>query len=391
MPQGSIDCIDSTDSTATDQLLANWLQSAGGGRNPPPDNDLAARIDHHGIAGLLSATLPLQDEIPANLVEFVRERAIALAYWEARHARHLIQVLDLLREAGANPLVFKGTALAYSAYDAPFMRVRGDSDVIVSPNDFAAACAALEAAGYTLPYSVRGTRVSATRVYRAPDPVGDTHDIDLHQRISNSAALAQLFPFEELQERSQPLPTLSDTACAVGPLDALMIACFHRKVHAESPYFINGTDQHDPNRMIWLADIDLLARSLPDAAWAELSHLCEAKGLGQVVADGIRAAKNIFATPVLPSGLKMLTDQPSNTAPARYLATGPGRRTVLNLQATPGLMEKGRFLAELFLPHADYLRAVYPEARLRWLPWLYLRYIGSRTLSRALSRSASSP
>lgn len=380
------------DTDLIDGLLSRWLQySTADAAELPPASDIIARIEHHGVVGLLSGPVSVRNGIPDDIVEFVRNQSIAFAFWEAQHARFLANALDLMGDAGATPLVFKGSALAYSAYKAPFMRVRGDSDVIVSPTDFAAACTALEGAGYALPYSVQGTLVSATRVYRAPDPAGDTHDIDLHQRISNSAALARLFPFEELQERSQPLPALSDTARAVGPLDALMIACFHRKVHAESPYFINGIDQHDPNRMIWLADIDLLTRALPNAAWAELSDLCEAKGLGQVVANGIRAAKSIFATPVPASGLQRLAVQPVNTAPARYLAAGPGRRKILELKATPGLVQKWRFLAELFFPRAAYVRGLFPRAHLRWLPWLYLRYIGGRTLRRVLSGSTSSP
>ena len=377
------------DNTCIDRLLSRWLQHSSEEEGElPPASEIIARMEHHGVVGLLSGTLSVLDGIPDDIVEFVRDQSIAFAYWEAQHARYLANALDLMGYAGATPLVFKGTALAYSAYEAPFMRVRGDSDVIVAPADFAAACAALDVAGYSVPYSVRGTLVSAVRVYRAPDPAGDTHDIDLHQRVSNHTALARLFPFEELQERSQPLPALSRNARAVGPLDALMIACFHRKVHAESPYFINGTDQHDPNRMIWLADIDKLTRALPDSAWAHLASLCGAKGLGTIVAEGISEAQKVFATPLPTSSLQILVDQPAGSAAARYLAAGLGRRTFLNFRATPGIIGKCRFFAELFFPNREYVRAMFPHARLRWMPWLYVRYIGGRSLHQLLSRRA---
>lgn len=366
-----------------DGLLSTWLR--GGTPEIVPQTtttELIERIDHHGVAGLLSGILNGQHNLSIDLQSFLRNRAIALAYWEATHACHLTRTLTILRTADATPIVFKGTALAYSAYSAPFMRVRGDSDVIVAPDRFSDSCAALAEAGYDAPYSARGDLISSGRVYRVPNPTGEDHDIDLHQRINSATVLARLFSFEELRNRARPLTGLGPDVLGTGPLDSLMIACFHRQVHAESPYFVNGRDAHDPNRMIWLADIHLLAQSLNVMDWLELSRLCIAKGLGTIVAQGLRAAQVTFGTQLPVATLQKLDNQPTQTAPQRYLSSGPARRTVLNITATPGFVEKLRYLGELFLPPPDYVRAMFPVARLRWLPWLYARYVTGRSLGR---------
>lgn len=375
-----------------DVILSAWLRGSVLKDVPhTATNKLVARIDHHGIAGLLSNVVNGQHNLSADLQNFLRNRAIALAYWEANHAHHLVRTLTILRNADVTPIVFKGTALAYSAYDAPFMRVRGDSDVLVAPDRFVASCTALASAGYDMPYSSRGDLVSAARVYRAPDTVDTDHDIDLHQRISSAAVIAQLFSFEELLNRAQPLSVLGAEVLGTGPLDALMIACFHRQVHAESPYFVNGKDAYDPNRMIWLADIHLLAQRLNDTDWLELSQLCETKGLGRIVAQGLRAASAIFATQLPVEVMQNLEAQLEQTPPQYYLSSGSARRTFLNIAASTGIVSKLLYLAELIFPPPDYVRAMFPLARLRWLPWLYIRYVIGRSLGRIFSKCAPRP
>ena len=49
------------------------------------------------------------------------------------------------------------------------------------------------------------------------------------------------------------------------------------------------------------------------------------------------------------------------------------RRRWLEFQAREGLRGKLRFARELALPPASYMREFYPNARVNWLPWLYLR------------------
>jgi hypothetical protein len=156
-------------------------------------------------------------------------------------------------------------------------------------------------------------------------------------------------------------------------------------VQAESPYFVNGLDQHDPDRMIWLADIDRLARRLDEAAWDELVALCEAKGLAGVVSDGLTSARHLFATPLPAEALERLARQLHDTWSTRYLAASAGGRTLLDLAATREAIGKLFHLAQLAFPPPAYLRAMFPDAQQAPLPWLYVRYIGGRSVRRIAS------
>jgi hypothetical protein len=371
---------------AVDALLAEWLAApAPRLTDLPPSAAIIARIRHHGIAGLLFERLGKHADLPEDLAQFLRGEAIGRSFWEDAHAKVMREAIAAMIAAGARPLLFKGTALAYAHYTAPFTRERGDSDVIVAPERFAAACAALDKAGFNTPFSVRGSLVAATRVFRTRDPMGHTHEIDLHCRISNSATLGGLFTFAELVERSQPLARLSDAARALGPSDAMMVACFHRQMHATGNYFVGGVEQHDPDRLIWLADIDRLTRSMSEDEWHQLVTLAAGKGLASSVASGLRAAQAALGTPLPSAPLRALDAQAVQTPASRFLTARSGERMLRDLLATPGFSQKFRFLRELLLPPPAYVRAILPDGRVRWLPWLYARYIASRAAKRAAS------
>jgi hypothetical protein len=375
------------DDSAIDALLAQWLATpAPRLEHLPPSDAIVARIRHHGIAGLLFERLAKYPDLPEDLAQFLRGQAIGLSFWEDAHAKVMEEAVDAMTAAGAQPLLFKGTALAYGHYDAPFARARGDSDVIVAPEHFTAASAALEAAGFETPLPERGNLVAATRIFATRDAIGNTHEIDLHCRINNSATLGGLFTFAELFDRSQPLPRLADEALALGPADAMMVACFHRQVHAESPYFVNGVAQRfAEDRLIWLADIDLIARSMNPDEWHQLTSLCAAKGFGRVVAGGLRAAEYALQTPLPLEAITALEAQPADTPAARYLAAPAGERTWRDWQATRGLKGRVQFFVQLLFPPAAYVRGVVPVGTVEWLPWLYTRYIAGRGISRIAS------
>jgi hypothetical protein len=370
-----------------DALLAQWLAApAPHPDDLPPSDAIIARVRHHGIAGLLFERLAKHPDLPDDIAQFLRGQAIALSFWEDAHAKVMGEAIAAMISASAQPLFFKGTALAYVHYAAPFARARGDSDVIVAPEHFAAAGDALTAIGFTTPLPERGSLVAATRIFQRRDAMGHTHEIDLHCRINNSVTLGGLFTFAELLERSQPLEKLSDRARALGLSDAMMVACFHRQVHAESPYFVDGVAQSfAEDRLIWLVDIDLIARSMGAEDWSELVTLSAAKGLGRVVAGGLRAAEKALETPLSQDAITALDAQPADTPAARYLAARAGERTWRDWRATKGVTRKMQFVAELLFPPPAYVRAVVPAGRMDWLPRLYARYIAGRGAHRIAS------
>ena len=124
-----------------DAFLASVLKS---GPSPWPGSldagDGWERIAYHGIAPLLHAHPALTEGWPAAVAGKVREEAIAHAFWEDSHRHAVGRAVRMLGEAGVATVVMKGTALAYSLYDDPSLRPRGDSDILVR-------CSAARASG----------------------------------------------------------------------------------------------------------------------------------------------------------------------------------------------------------------------------------------------------
>ena len=127
------------DASATDGLICAVLRGEG----PPwPDpegggcvSSLLRRSDYHGVAALLDEQLYRLESWPNSLRQAIHDRAIAAAMWELRHQQVLKRVHAALADIGAQPLLFKGTALAYALYPAPRLRARGDTDMIIPSSE----------------------------------------------------------------------------------------------------------------------------------------------------------------------------------------------------------------------------------------------------------------
>ncbi|MES2937364.1 MAG: nucleotidyltransferase family protein [Pseudomonadota bacterium] len=328
-----------------------------------------ARIDLHGVSVLLHENgnpRSWPDAIRAAL----RERGLAQGMWELRHQHLLGDTLQALRQADIRPVLLKGTALAYSLYRSPIQRTRADTDLLIAEQDRERCDQVLQAAGYRRAVAVSGEHVNYQATYTRELP-GQTHALDLHWRISNSELLAGLFTYEELRRTAEPLPRLGPDALGIDRISALLHACFHRSVHQHHPYHVDGIAHHEPNRLVWLKDIDLLVRSLTPDEWRQAGRQARDKGLGAVCLDGLGQARVQLHTP-LPADTASVFAPAALEAPRRYLAAGPLEQQWLDFQALGTSQRKLKFLRELFFPPAAYMRASSHSGR-GPLAWLYLR------------------
>lgn len=349
-------------------MLAKWLRKEAS-EDPGSDYDaILGRIDFHGIAGLIYSQPALQAGLSDALGQALRDRTINRLLWEKNHALMLARVLPLL---GGVPLLFKGTALAYSFYVDPATRTRGDTDILVAEGGFECAGKALQDQGFAMHFPRRAEVISIEETYTFTDRAGFEHHIDLHRKLSNSAALARLFTYQEFLDRSAALPDLGPAARALGKVDALLVACMHRKVHLQSPYYVDGVAYLSADRLIWLYDIHLLARGFSEQDWRTLLSLARDKGLMEIVADGLGSAQQALNTDIPANILPELGQNQQREAPARYLESQRGRQIALNFAATTGRGRKAQFLRELAFPSASYMRKQFAHVRPAWLPWLY--------------------
>ena len=285
--------------------------------------------------------------------------------WELRHESVLRDTLFALDQAGLQPLLIKGAALAYSFYADPAQRTRSDSDLFMPVNARDATERTLHRLGFERVASAPSHQ--ATYVLQQPDAT--SHALDVHWRINNSESLARLLPYDEVARDAQPVPALGPHALAPSPVYALVIACMHRATHRHNPYRVAGESHHEPDRLIWLRDIDLLARTLGEAQWREFVSIATSKGLPATCLEGLQLAARCFHTPLPEDAIAALSA--SSGRADRYLQSSPLRQHWLDFVALQSATARVRWLKDVALPPEPYMRAKYPDGG--HLPWLYLR------------------
>jgi hypothetical protein len=334
-------------------------------------DDFLSRADYHGVKPLLHERLQ-GSKWPDALLRVLREQTLAAASWELRHRQLLMRTLAALADAAVEPILFKGTALAYSLYANPVLRARGDTDLIVPIDSLASVDVALTGLGFVRDVAVAGDFVSYQANYSWQPDGAESHTLDLHWRINNSEVLANLFSYQELRASAQPLAKLSTQATGAGPVHALLLACMHRATHKQNPMYVDGVAHYGGDRLIWVYDVHLLAQTFSLGDWDEFLRLAEAKGLRAVCLEGMERASACFGTEYPDDVLAALGRAGRVEAPAVYLNAGKTRQQWLDFRAITGTGAKLRFLRELVFPPAAYMRSKYPDARPAWLPWLYL-------------------
>ena len=344
-----------------------------------------ADVRTHAVAALLhqySSRLPW----PGEVLEPVRAEAISHAMWEMRHQAIIAAALDAFAREGIEPIILKGTALAYSIYGDAALRVRGDTDLLIAPSARQKTHDVLCSLGFLRADDAGGEYASYQASYSAPGH--ETHHFDLHWKINNSEVLAQLFTYEELRSEARAIPSLSPHALGTSLAHSLLVACMHRGTHRQNPYYVDNVAHYEADRIIWLYDIHLLATVFQRADWEHAAQLAHRKGMRAVCLESLLASQERFGTEVPKDVLSKLKTSPSIEAPALYLASSKLRQQWMDFRALK-MTARWRWLREVLFPDRAYMLRKYKGTRRYWLPWLYAkRAVGGvvRTLLRSRAR-----
>jgi hypothetical protein len=309
-------------------------------------------------ANLRQATSPLFADGCA--AEARRVAAMDLAQRQA-----IAQVLPVIAAAGGEPVLLKGSALAWTHYAAPSLRPRADIDVLIAPASRAAVARALADAGLAAALQLPGEYVSSQATWTPATAGGSTQSFDLHWRINNAPVLARLLDHAEIAASALPLPALGPAARAPSSPHAVLIAALHRVGSRDSPYHAAGWSLAGGDRLIWLMDFLMLARGLDDAGRSATQALLATKGARALLSDAIavlRALRPAWAdeaAALLPSG------SASDPRLDAYMAAAPARRRWLDFIALGNWAARVGYLAEQGFPPAAYLRARDP-AHAHW-------------------------
>ncbi len=279
-------------------LPANWLawlsralQPAPGPLPavPPVFDRVHLTLARHGLLPLLSAALRDDPQWPLLAVE----TGVALSGAFQRNATRtfiLQRELDRIGEAFPWLGLLKGAALGPTVYRDPALRPLSDLDLLVRPEDARAAVERLGALGY------RGIGAAASptfggfaRRFRCQLPLtrslpGIPHLlVELHWSLIEHPYYVHLIDPDELWAGADTT-TLRPYAIA-RPAVLLCHAAAHLAMHHSRDL-----------RLIWLVDVDRLARS-PALDWDDVLRLAEAWKLGLALYATLADAAKWLRTP----------------------------------------------------------------------------------------------
>jgi hypothetical protein len=321
---------------------------------------------------------------PAPVRDELRRRSVGQAMWELRHQQVLNGVFEALNARDIEAIIIKGTALAYSLYANPLQRSRGDTDLLVPESGKQTVFEVLEAAGFQRALAVDGDLVSYQASFTRVVEDGSVHSLDLHWKINNSEVLSRLFTYDELRRDAIPLPALGPHALGTSRTHSLLIACMHRATHRFNPYYAAGEAHHDPDRLIWLADIHWLARSLDASEWEAACSAARQKGLSRIVSESLECSAVAWGTQVSRATAESLAGaRTGDDLASRYLSAPRVEQWKMDWNARPGWGTRWRWLVQTLLPPPAYMRQQYADVRPRWIAWLYCRRAVLGILKRA--------
>ena len=334
------------------------------------------RLIYHGIAGLLHERRPLLIEWPRVLIETISEECLARTMWELRHRDLLSKVLENLHEASVASVILKGTALAYSVYDNPSHRIRGDTDLLISEADLPVSRQIFMELGWSIAVNTCGPfgNMHYQEIWQFEDQAGFSHDIDLHWEVTNSRALRRVLDVSVVLSDAVPLPALSRHARCVDPVAALIHGCINRAEHKRTGYFSIDRNEFDPNRLLWAYDFHLQAAKFTSRQWNTYLERSAATGVAAICTDALEFARISLGT-IFPKAVSSQFEcVPLETTATRYLGSANElERAWADLKATPGVRAKLRFVLARAFPAGKFMREKYTELEHFPLPFLYMR------------------
>ena len=296
---------------------------------------------------------------PALTAE-VREAAAL----DAARGAELCRVLDVLATAGVEAILIKGAALAHTHYPSPALRPRLDTDLMIRPDHRAAAEWALGVIGYTRPIETDGDLCTAQFHVARRDAAGIEHALDVHWRVSNVLAFADVLTYDDLASEAVSIDALGPHAFAPSSVHSLVLACIHRVAH-----------HRESTHLLWLQDIHLLAESLSRQDQATLHAFAESRRVRAVCAAGLLAAGQAFVGVAVDLAARIAP--PAGTREPTSMFLGQRLRPVdiltTDIQALHRWSERLQLVRELLFPPREYMVARYGMRRPFWLPFLYVR------------------
>jgi Uncharacterised nucleotidyltransferase len=287
------------------------------------------------------------DGWPASLRDALSETARLQTAEELLRASETRAVLDELARAGVRAILIKGTALAYTVYEAPALRPRDDTDLLVAESDIPKAQHVMASLGYTA--TILCQDLFCQFEVQKVDRFGVCHAFDVHWRISTQPVFADVLTYPEMLLRTVAVPALGPAAIAPHAADALLLSCIHPAMHHQNA-----------ERLLWIYDTHLLASRLAPAEFDDFVRRAARKKVAAVCAHALRIAQTLFRTAIPADVIRELSiasDEPS----AEYLASQRRWHHELgsSVRGLPRVGDRLAMLRAVVLPSPAYMLGSY--------------------------------
>jgi len=226
---------DPGDARTAAALRAALARVASAPSGEPGWDALAEAALRHDMSGLLYRRVVdlAYEAVPQAVLLGWRERAVAAGQRSLRLQRRLLQVLDALQGAGVPALAYKGPALSRQLYGDAGLRHFADLDLLVRPEDAAAAREVALSAGFAERQAYDAVPLSLLQ--EAEQAIGFTHaetglQLDVHWRVGPRFAADSLLA-EELFARAATVKLLERDVRTLGAHDVALTLTIHASVH----------------------------------------------------------------------------------------------------------------------------------------------------------------
>ncbi len=232
---------------------------------------IAHRVDRLLAAALVADSASAPDVEREPFRQLLREAAAT----ELAIVRSVTALLAAADDAGVQPVLFKGEAMAWLLYPASHLRPRTDTDVLVRPTDREAMVGVMRRSGYVEVPDAGGSLTNFQSHWTRIDAAG-VHAVDLHWRLFNAEPFAHVLDPDEISRASIPVVALGPAARAASYEHQLIASATHRVAH-----------HYDSPSLLWLYDLHLLVGALGNEGVAPAARLAAPRGGGPIPCRGL--------------------------------------------------------------------------------------------------------
>lgn len=336
-------------------------------------------VSMHGLGPILYAQLKrrgLIDQVPATVAKALKQAYTSQLLIEDLRQLELRRIARALEKNALPSLIVKGAAFAYTLYPEPHLRMRGDTDFLISEPSRQAVARVLESLGYSRELQIPGELAMYQEPYSRQPAPGFNMVLDVHWRLSNQEVFARIFAFDELCKEAVSIPALG--LRTISDVDALVLAGVHRVAH------------HKRSRaLIWLYDMYLLSERMSEhelQVWAEKVTRLR---VVEVCRDGLLETLEDFPGANLQKLLDLLPEKASGEEPSQAFL---GKQSDLELLwsdfSSLSGWQRFRWLREQLLPPLDYMRSRYRTGNPLRLAYLYVWRVLHGLWARSKARSS---